>query len=105
MRSWAGKSSPARQQLESTVIRRQIEAVLTPQQLKTINDNTFPETVVGLLYDAKTRQKINFTSEQAVRFRGVAKEKLARSQEMSLEQAEKLWATRRPNSKPLFEKS
>ena len=90
VKAWAGKSSPARRQLENTV-HRQIEAILTPQQLKTINDNTFPEQVVGLLYDAKVRQEIHFTPDQEAQFRQVAKERLARFQEMSLNQAEKLW--------------
>lgn len=88
--SWGGKSAPWRRQLKSDVWS-QIEAVLTPQQLQTIRDFSFPKYAVGLLYDAKTRQEIGFDAEQEDGFRRVAKERLARFQTVSMEQAEKQW--------------
>ena len=41
VKAWAGKSAPWRQQLDNEVCG-QIEAVLTPQQLQTLKDYSFP---------------------------------------------------------------
>jgi hypothetical protein len=102
VKSRGGKPSPERRALESET-GRAIEAVLTPEQLKTIRNHCFPEQVVGLLYDANVRRDIDFTPEQEVRFRRVAKEKLAGVQEMSLMQAEKLWAALTPEQQESFQ--
>jgi hypothetical protein len=102
VKSRGGKPSPERQALESET-GRAIEAVLTPEQLKTIRDHSFPEQVVGLLYDAKVRREIDFAPEQEARFRGVAREKLAGVQEMSLVQAEKLWGMLTPEQQESFQ--
>jgi hypothetical protein len=91
IKAWAGKPSPERLALENGA-RRDIEAVLTPTQLKTVREYLFPEQVVSHLYNAKVRQEIGFLPEQESQFRGLVRERLARFQEMSLAQAEKLWA-------------
>jgi hypothetical protein len=88
--TWAGKSAPWRQQLDREICR-EIERVLTPQQLQTVKDFMFPRYVVGLLYDAKVRQEVGFTPEQEDRLRSLAKDRLAKFQEVWMEQAEKLW--------------
>jgi hypothetical protein len=90
VKSWAGKSSPSRQQLDRE-IRKQIEAVLTPPELQAVKDYSFPEYAVGLLYDANVRQEIGFSPEQEDRLRRLAKQRLARFQEEYLKQAEKVW--------------
>jgi hypothetical protein len=90
-----GKPAPWRQQLEGE-IRRQIEALLTPQQLQTLKESSFPEQAIGLLYDAKVRREIGFGPEQEERFRVIARERLSRFQERYLEQAEKVWALMTP---------
>jgi Spy/CpxP family protein refolding chaperone len=90
VKAWAGKSAPWRQQLDNEVCG-QIAAVLTPQQLQTLKDYSFPAHAIGLLYDAKIRQEIGFGPEQEDRLRRLAKERLARSQEVSMERAEQQW--------------
>jgi Spy/CpxP family protein refolding chaperone len=102
VKSWGGKPSPERQALEKET-RHAIEAILTPEQLQTIRDYVFPERVVNLLYDASVRREIDFSPEQEARFRRIAKEKLAGVQEMSLEQAEKLWAMLTPEQQESFQ--
>jgi len=90
MKKWAGKYPPRRGQRDNEV-SRQIEAVLTPQQLQTLKDYSFPGLAIGLLYDAKIRQHIGFSAEQEDRLRRVAKERLARFQEVYMERARDLW--------------
>ncbi|MEN6365627.1 MAG: hypothetical protein ABFC88_02300 [Thermoguttaceae bacterium] len=95
VKAWAGKSAPWRQQLDNEVCR-QIEAVLTPQQLQTLKDFSFPRYAVGLLYDAKVRQEIGVQPDQENRFRRIAKERIARFQAASMERAEKQWSMLTP---------
>ncbi len=95
VKSWAGKSAPWRQQLDIDICR-QIESVLTPEQLQTLKDMSFPEQAVGLLYDATMRREIDFTAAQETGFRRLAKERLARIQEVTMERAEKLWSLLTP---------
>lgn len=95
VKAWAGKSSPWRQQLANKVCN-QIEAVLTPRQLQTLKDYSFPAYAIGLLYDAKTRQEIGFNPEQEDGFRRLAKERLAQFQQVYMERAEKLWGMLTP---------
>ena len=95
VKSWAGKPSPWGQQLDNK-IRTQIEAVLTPQQLQTLKDFSFPRCAVGLLYDAKTRREIGFGLQQEDQLRRIAEERLARFQAVSIEQAEKQWGMLTP---------
>ena len=102
VKAWGGKTSPERRAIEGKV-RREIEAILTPPQLKTIRDYLFPEQVAALLYDAKVREEIGLSPEQEGQFRAVVKEKLARVQEMSLLQAEKLWDMLTPDQRTAFE--
>lgn len=93
--SWGGKPSPWRQQLDDE-IRSQIEPVLTPLQLQTLKDFSFPIHAVGLLYDAEVRHEIDFGPDQENRFRHVVKERLARFQEEYLQQAVEIWALLNP---------
>ena len=58
--SWKGKPAPWRQQFEDD-IRRQIEGLLTPEQLQTIKDDLYPIYAVYALYDAKTREQIGLS--------------------------------------------
>ena len=95
VKAWAGKPAPWRQQWENEV-RKQIESVLTPQQLQTIKAHTFPEHVVRLLYDPKVRLAIAFDPNQENRLRGIAQERLARLQQESLKRAEKVWGLLSP---------
>ncbi len=82
--SWGGKPSPWRQKLEAEV-RSQIEAVLTPEQLKTVKDEEFPIQVLGALYDKSTREKIGFDAQQQDAYRQLAGERANVGQEESLE--------------------
>lgn len=91
VKAWAEKPAPWRQQLDKEVCG-QIESTLTPRQLQTLKDFSFPLYAIGLLYDAKTRQQIGFGQDQEDRFRHIAKERLARFQAVSMERAEKQWA-------------
>ena len=93
--SWAGKSSPRQRQFDDD-LRRQIEAVLTPQQLQVIQDDLFPIYAVHALYDAKTREQIGLSPEQTEAFRSVVRERLSRGQEESLKNAEQIWALMTP---------
>jgi hypothetical protein len=93
--SWAGKSSPRQRQFEDD-LRRQIEAVLTPQQLQVIKDDLFPIYAVQALYDAKTREQIGLSPKQAEAFRSVVRERLERGQEESLKNADQIWALMTP---------
>ena len=95
VKSWAGKPAPWRQQLNNK-IRTQIEAVLTPQQLQTLKEFSFPRCAVGLLYDAETRREIGFGPQQEDQLRRIAEERLARFQAVSIEQAEKQWGMLTP---------
>ena len=47
VKAWAGKSAPWRQQLDNEVCS-QIEAMLTPRQLQTLKDFSFPLYAIGL---------------------------------------------------------
>ena len=95
---WAGKTAPWRLQFENEV-RKQIESVLTPQQLQTIKADTFPVSVVGLLYDAKVRLQIGFDPHQEDRLRSIVQERFARLQQESLKRAEKVWGLLTPQQK------
>jgi hypothetical protein len=77
-------------------VGKQIEAVLTPRQLQTLKDHSFPEQCVGLLYDAEVRRDVGFTVEQEDRLRRAARERLARFQRQSLTHAEKVWGLLSP---------
>ena len=90
VKAWAGKSAPWHQQLANEVCK-QIEAVLTPQQLQTLKDYSFPLYAIGLLCDSKMRQEIGFNPEQEDGFRRLSKERLARFQQVYMERAEKQW--------------
>jgi len=90
-----GKPAPWRQKFDREVCR-QIESVLTPRQLQTLKDASFPQYAVGLLYNSTIRQKIGFRTEQEDRFRHIAKERLARFQAESIGRAEKQWAMLTP---------
>jgi len=90
VKSWAGKPAPWQQQFENE-FRKQIESVLTPQQLQTIKAHTFPENAVGLLYDPRVRLEIAFGPDQEDRLRGIVHERFARIQEESLKRGEKVW--------------
>jgi len=98
VKSWAGRPAPWRQQLDNEV-RKQIETVLTPQQLQTIKAHTFPEYAVGLLYDAKVRHEIVFGADQENRLRSIVQERLARLQQEYLKRAEKTWGLLTPQQK------
>jgi hypothetical protein len=93
--SWGGKPAPWTQQLDNEV-RKQIEAVLTPGQLQAIQEFAFPSLAVALLYDATVRRETGFGPQQEDQFRRVVREKLARSQQVSLERAEKVWGLLTP---------
>jgi hypothetical protein len=95
VKSWGGKSAPWRQQLDEDV-RKQIEAVLTPEQLTTILDYSFPHYVLAVLYDAKKPQEIGFGPEQQEAFRQLAREHQAAIQEELLKQAEEIWGLMSP---------
>ncbi|MEK6259889.1 MAG: hypothetical protein AABP62_14815 [Planctomycetota bacterium] len=95
VKSWAGKPAPWRQQFESEY-RKQIESILTPQQVQTIKAHTFPEYAVSLLYDPRVRQEIAFSPDQENRVRGLVHERFARIQEESLKRAEKVWGLLSP---------
>jgi len=90
-----GKPAPWRQQLDNN-LRSEIKAILTPKQLQVIKEFSFPSQAVGLLYQAKIRQSIEFTREQEDAFRRIAGERLARLQATQIEQAEKLWGLLTP---------
>ena len=94
-KAWAGKTPPWRQQLANEVCR-QIEAVLTRQQLQTLKDYSFPTLAIGFLYDAKVRHQIGLSQDQEGRFRRIAKERLARFQTVTMGRAEKLWGILTP---------
>jgi len=91
VKAWAGKSAPWRQQLDNEVCGK-IEEVLTPNQLQTLKDYSFPAHAIGFLYDVKIRQEIGFGPKQEDQFRRIAKERLARFQAVSMERAEKQWS-------------
>ena len=97
--SRGGKAAPWRLKFEDS-LRRQIEGVLTPEQLQTIKDDLFPIYAVYALYDAKTREQIGLSPAQTEAFRGVVRERLARGQEESLTSAEEIWALMSPSSRP-----
>ena len=90
IKSWGGKPSPWRQQFENE-FRKQIESVLTPRQLQTLKEFSFPRYAVGLIYDADVRRQIGLSTGQTERFREVAKERTALIQEEYLGHADKVW--------------
>ena len=90
----ASRERPAK--LRDYGIRKQIEAVLTPRQLQTLRDFSFPEQAVGLLYDAEVRRDVGFSVEQEDRLRRLARERLARFQQESLKRAERVWGLLSP---------
>lgn len=97
-KAWQGGQDPWRLQFDNT-LRQQIEAVLTAPQLKTIQDHSFPEYVVGLLYDPNTRREIAFGPDQEDRLRNLVRERLARIQAESLKRAERVWGMLTPEQK------
>jgi hypothetical protein len=97
-KTWEGGQDPWWPQFNSA-FRKQIEAVLTVPQLQTIKNHTFPEHVVGLLYDAKVRREIAFGPAQEDRLRSVVQERFARIQAVSLKRAEKVWGLLTPEQK------
>ncbi len=90
MKSWEGKSAPWRQRLDRE-IGLQIEAVLTPQQSQTLKDYAFPRYAIGFLYNAQRGQETGFRCEQEAELRRVARERLARFQEVWIDRARKEW--------------
>ncbi|WP_146531223.1 hypothetical protein [Novipirellula artificiosorum] len=95
VKSWAGKSAPWRRKLDNK-IRVQIESVLTPQQLQTLRDFSFPRYAVGSLYDAETRREIDVSPHQEDQLRRIAEERLALLQAVSIDQAGKQWGMLTP---------
>jgi hypothetical protein len=90
-----GSPTPWRPQWENEV-RKQVEAVLTPRQLQTLEDSSFPEDAIDLLYDAHVRQRIGFGAEQEDRLRRLARERLALFQRENLKRADKVWGLLNP---------
>ena len=91
VKAWAGKSAPWRQQLDNEVCS-QIEAVLTPQQLQTLKDFSFPVHAIGLLYDAKIRQEIGFSHRTGRSdFVALPRRDWRGFKRSTMERAEKLW--------------
>jgi hypothetical protein len=95
VKTWAGRPSPWSQQFGND-IRKEIEAVLTPGQLRTLKDLSFPLYAIGLVFDAATRQEIGFSQGQEDRFRGVVKERFRRFQQEWLGRNEKVWSLMSP---------
>lgn len=93
--SWGGRPAPWRQQLDDEV-RRQIEAVLTPQQLQNLKTLSFPGYAVQLLCDPEVRQKIGMSPKQEDRLRAAGREILTWFQEGRLDLNEKVWALLTP---------
>jgi hypothetical protein len=77
VKSWGGQPAPWRTQLDHEIAGR-IEATLTPKQSQAIREQALPGYLVGLLYDAKQREAIEFTAEQEEQFRQVARQRLSR---------------------------
>jgi hypothetical protein len=90
LKAKAAEIQQRRQNFEND-IRKEIEKVLTPEQLRALKEYAFPLYAIGLMQTPRIRQVLGFTPEQEENLSRLRKERWRRIQLENMKLAEKVW--------------